>query len=235
MNISDITQKHSVIIGSTNSGKSTFAQHLFVNTPYKAIYYDVQEERNPKSNKVVLLKSSFTLDALKKFDRIVVYGKFKHDDRMSEIYNLVNTLFTLGRYYPKRKIWCNLIVDEAHEIARLHDQDNPLNLVATKGIRYGITLTAITQRPASLNNTILTQASNHFFFNINFYETPYFDKYKLPFDEIEEHIRKEYHFAHWDGKQFTKYKPLDLKSNDGYGKQKLKQESTDSENRQENI
>lgn len=210
MNISDITQKHSVIIGCTNSGKSTFAEHLFKNTPYKSIYYDVQEERNPPSNNVVLLQGGLSMDAIKKYNHMVIYAKFDREVRQLELAKIVKILMTLGKYYPPRKIWCNLFVDEAHEIAPLHDNKNPLNLVFTKGYRYGISGHAITQRPAALNQTILTQAENHFFFNVNLYETPYFDRFKLPFQEIEGHIRKKYHFAHWDGFKFTKYKPIKI-------------------------
>ena len=210
MNISEITQTHNVIIGSTDSGKSTFAQYLFENTPYKAIYYDVQEEREPPSNNVILLTSPFTLPVLEKYNKIVIYAKFEKTMRKGEIANLINLLFRVGAKLPKRTTWCNLFVDEAHEIAPLHDDDNPLNRVATKGLRYGISLTCMTQRPAMLHNTILTQAKNHFFFNINFYETPYFNKFKLAFEEIEEHIKQPYHFAHWDGRTFIKYQPLNI-------------------------
>lgn len=210
MNISDIVGKHTVIIGSTDSGKSTFAEHLFMKNPYKSIYYDVQEERNPKSNKAVLLEGGFNLEALKRYNRIVIYAKFNSEQRKAELTNITNILFKLGKYYPRRRVWCVLFVDEAHEIAPLHENNNPLNFVFTKGLSYGIAGVAITQRPALLNNTVLTQAKNHFIFNINFYETPYFSKFKLPFDEIEEHIKNDYHFARWDGKQFTKYAPLNL-------------------------
>lgn len=208
--LSDITSKHTVIIGGTDSGKSTMAQYLFLNTPYKTLYYDIQEERNPKTNKVVLLQSPFTIEALKKYDRIVIYGKINKDMQLAEVNRIVETLFRIGAYFPRRKTWCNLFVDEAHEIAKQHDDNNPVNRVATKGLSYGISLICITQRPASLHNTVLTQAKYHVFFNINMYETPYFDKYKFPFEEIEEHIRKQYHFAVWDGYKFTKYSPLKL-------------------------
>lgn len=211
MNISDITQKHTVIIGSTDSGKSTFAEYLFLNTPYKAIYYDIQEERNPKSDKVVLLEGNFTLDALRKYNRMVIYGKFNTNAQLTEITNIINILFRLGKYYPRRKVWCNLFVDESHEVAPKWDDDNPLNRVATKGLGYGIALICMTQRPAQLHNTILTQAKHHFFFNINFYETPYFSKFSIPLAEIEEWIKKEYHFAFWNGTRFEKFKPLRLK------------------------
>ena len=134
--------------------------------------------------------------------------------RLGEITNLTNILFRIGAHLPKRTIWCNLFVDEAHEIAPLHDDNNPLNRIATKGLRYGIALTCMTQRPASLHNTTLTQAKNHFFFNINFYETPYFSKFKLPFEQIEEHIKQDYHFAHWNGKEFIKYQPLNIEKHE---------------------
>ena len=210
--ISDLTSRHLVIVGSTDSGKSTFAEYLFAKTPHKAIFYDQQDERTigtllQDENEV---KIPFTPAILARYNKILIYSHFRHEDKVKEIESIVNNLMLIGKHYPPRRIWCNLFVTEAHELANKMDRDSPLNKIATKGIRYGISLIADTQRPSQISHTILTQAPNHIIFKLSDYEYPYFRDYKIPIDEFGEHIKKPYHFVLYKDGEITYYNPISL-------------------------
>lgn len=205
--ISDLLENHLVVLGSTDSGKSTFAEYLFMNTPHKTIYYDQQDERT----KGFLLDKTFTISDLKRHNKILIYAKFRHEDKEHELSGIINNLKLIGSHLPPRKIWCVLFVDEAHEVAPKSDRNSSLNFLFTKGKRYGLTGVAISQRPSLLSHTVLTQAKNTVIYRLSDMEFPYFREYHIDIEAHKEHLNKDYHFILKNHKgEMIKYNPIKI-------------------------
>lgn len=75
-----------------------------------------------------------------------------------------------------RELW--LVVDEAQVHAR-KGVPGPIDYIATQGAGQGIRLVAITQRPAMLSHTVLTQADQVYIFMLGRFEDGYLRSYGL--------------------------------------------------------
>ena len=87
-----------------------------------------------------------------------------------------------------------------------------------KRVGYGIRAVGISQRPADVSHTILTQSLYHVIFYIGDYDHPYFRKYNIPIepqlevtDEYPEGFLefRSYRFVIWDGTTMTRYDKVD--------------------------
>ena len=209
MNLDELLEKHVVIAGMTDKGKTTFAKYLFhevkdrrvifVNTQAEWMGIDPIHVWNPQ-----LLKG--------KSQKMNLVPNVDRDVATKELEDMVQDLMFIGkRVNPKRaeKAWCIVMVDEAAEyspkMGRTHD---PLKTLAKRGKRYGVTLVSITQRPADLSHTVLTQAGTHFYFDLSNYEKGYFEKYAVPYDRFADHVARPFHFTMIQGGEVTDYDPI---------------------------
>ena len=81
------------------------------------------------------------------------------------------------------------IADEAQ------DFPNPLRRIARRGLSRGVTGVFISQRPAELHNTLLTQAVRHVIFESS-WESQYFKRYGLDAEKIEKLLRQSPKFSY---------------------------------------
>lgn len=93
-----------------------------------------------------------------------------------------------------------LAVDEAYYYAAEGLADGPLHLVARRGRKYGLALLAVTQRPADVSKTLVTQCSRHILFKTSC-EGPWFSRYGLPAEGIRARLdaAPAYSYLVWDG------------------------------------
>ena len=80
-----------------------------------------------------------------------------------------------------------LVVDEVH-LFTAKEVKRELIRVATTGLRFGIRGVWISQRPAEIFNTLMTQSNKFVIFKTNM-ESNYFDRYRIPGEEIAQRIK----------------------------------------------
>jgi len=73
----------------------------------------------------------------------------------------------------------------ADEIQNWGDsRKNEFDVFAIRGLKHGLHLVAVSQRPAKISKTIISQSKTIIFFDISTFEKKYFKEYELPYDEI---------------------------------------------------
>lgn len=134
---------------------------------------------------------------------------------------VVNDVIEIGEStVHDRKTAVLVAVDEAHlfEPKGTSPTDpGPLGILATNGARYGVRFVAITQRPALLSHTVLSQANVHVLYDLDLYEDEYLDRYSVP-DDVRHWIRDplpgadpgdaNHRFAVRQGTVWSKCKPV---------------------------
>ena len=116
-----------------------------------------------------------------------------------EISFLIEQLFENGNFGKDKFIY--FVVDEVH----LFIKESLMEIcrIATGGIRYGIHGIFLSQRPANISNTLMTQSCEMLIFFCNM-ESQYFKNYAIPIEEILGEIERagKYSFCSYD---FTRY------------------------------
>ncbi len=118
------------------------------------------------------------------------------DIKIQEIGVVIRMLFAMGtiakREQKKRPdIWCTVYIDEIQEFGE--KQGHPIiHRLWKRGKGYGIRGVGMSQRPADVSHTVLTQSDDHVIFYMGGYEQPYFQTYKIPIQDHMEHLSTEY-------------------------------------------
>jgi hypothetical protein len=79
-----------------------------------------------------------------------------------------------------------------------------LRRVATGGIRFGIHGVFISQRPALIDNTLMTQSVGMIIFHCNM-ESQYFKRYGIPYEDMEKQLDSlgQYSYCEYDFKNIV--------------------------------
>jgi len=228
--------KHIFICGETGSGKTTIAEWLYKNCEGIAIFFNTQLEYRIEQDSDALVSSmsgfrdawnaeekSGFLDPpthKRKYHKICFNPDDDIDVARQQLDDLVDTLFSIGlkinKDAKKPQIWVRLFIDEIHEYSEKGKEDKTVDRLWRRGRRYGIVAIGISQRPADVSHGILSQCPTHIIFKVNRYESPYFQRYKIPvfFDdennETNRWLHKKYHFAVFTGDNLEKYPPVDM-------------------------
>lgn len=183
-------QKHWCVFGRSDSGKTTLVREkLFRPAQTRIIVLNTQSEHGfgrPAGDWDIRLlrkpgaKINFELPRPSASeDNARRYNAF-----LAEI---VDDCLEFGekiRHDGDRTTWVYIIVDEAHLLAPKKEakegEPRPLKLLATNGARYGVRYCAITQRPALLDHTVISQAGVKILLDLDDAEAPYLTRYKVP-------------------------------------------------------
>ena len=81
--------------------------------------------------------------------------------------------------------------------------------ISTGGMRFGIRGVFLSQRPANISNTLMTQSNNMIIFFCNM-ESQYFKSYSIPIEDILSLIKfnGKYSFCTYDFKKIKDYKAI---------------------------
>lgn len=180
----NFSQGHSTVIGITRSGKTYATKKSLENVKEGVLFFNTQLEEMPK----IFIKCdadtniSVMINALKQGKKINYIPNWINEEfREKEVVHLVRKLYQSNI----KKIY--FVVDEVHLYNNLALKE--LIKVATTGLRFGIYGIWISQRPANIDNTLMTQSNQFIIFDTNM-ESGYFKRYGIPADEIKERIGK---------------------------------------------
>lgn len=208
-------EKHVFVTGTTDSGKTTFTAKYYESNDGLNIFFNIQEEYVVEEHSDIIVTS---LDQLEK----AIEDKHTHicynpelagqDVSIVDIGVTIRMLFAMGTLAKREakgrpEIWATVYIDEVQEFGE--KQGHPIiHRLWKRGLGYGIRAVGISQRPADVSHTILTQSKDHVIFYIGGYDHPYFSKYQIPIKEHIGHLEQPYNFVVWDTKEITKYNKL---------------------------
>lgn len=185
---------HSTVIGITRSGKTFATKKSLINVDAGVLFFNTQWEDMPTNFINVNGNDSIALikKALETGKKINYIPSLDAEIRGKEIIFLVNMLYSRKNL---KKIY--FVVDEVH----LYEKQalKELIKVATTGLRFGINGIWISQRPANVDNTLMTQSNQFVIFKTNM-ESEYFKRYGIPNEDIKNRLEKggEYSYCIYD-------------------------------------
>lgn len=214
-------ESHMVVNGRSSSGKTYFFREaIFARTKKRVVFFNAQRERGfgPEVHRWrvdLLAKPGARVNLCPPLLSSRENGNAAAVDLLARV---VDDLIRVGDRVAKDRAGRVLLcVDEAHLYSPKGSPDDPVQRIATNGNRYGIKLCAITQRPAKLSHTVLSQAPVHVLFDLDDYERPYLDQYAVP-DDVRAWITEppagsppgtpNRRFAVRTGRVWTKYVPI---------------------------
>ena len=207
---------HVSVVGKTQSGKTVFVAMYFEENDGLQIFFNVNEiyAVEQASDKVVTSVQEVydVINNLEQNDYRICYNPKEagEDITIEEIQTIINMCFGIGGVAKRQAkgnadIWCTIIIDEVQTYGEKAGHP-AIHKLFKRGWSYGIRGVAISQRPADVSHTILTQSMYHVIFYVGDYDHPYFKKYGIPIEEHMEHIEfKSYRFVIWDGSTITRY------------------------------
>lgn len=189
---------HSFVCGMTQNGKTHFVRKKLQETKQPVIFFNPQRESMPgfiEANKYH--KPSQIMKALKMGKKINFITSLDDKETALELYFLTEQLFGAGLAKNNPVIFA---VDETHIQNNYKEGKNALIKIANRGLTFGINAVFISQRPANVPYTIVTQADRHYIFKTGF-EKEYFTRKGIDYKEVARLIEQagKYAYVEFDG------------------------------------
>jgi len=190
-----VTDAHACIFGATGSGKTTYANQILRAWKGPALAINTQGEPLFGAKVSLSMRDDELVSLLRKGHKLNLEPP--PDDNQARL--ILDALIPrlIGRAVWKPRLL--LLVDEAHVYAP-NGKGSPLQLIARRGRKWGVCGLWISQRPADLSKTLVTQAGQVAIFE-TMWETTYFRSYGLDVDEIKRRIEAggPYSYVVWHG------------------------------------
>lgn len=172
--------KHLALFGETQSGKTTLGNRIAQNfQDHGVLFIDLEDmneiestERYDKDSDLENLRDDLGQGKTVRY----VPDAWDKDTRKEEIKVLAKKLIF------EWNIPVYVFADEIQEYG--DSSSSPFDVFAVRGLKRGVHLVAITQRPAKLSKTIATQTDTFIFFEVGEFERGYFQAYNLPFEPL---------------------------------------------------
>jgi hypothetical protein len=197
---------HTIVVGQTQNGKTYAVEHLLKVQKRGVLFFNVQLENLTGYIKVDK-KTPFRtiLDLLKKHQKVNYYPSTRSGAQSQELRFIINQLFENGHFSKENFIY--VVVDEVHLFKK--EALEEICRIATGGLRFGLHGIFLSQRPANMDNTLMTQSTNVLVFKCNM-ESQYFKNYDIPIIEILKQIELngKYSFCSYDFDKITAYKKV---------------------------
>lgn len=201
-------QGHSTVIGLTRSGKTWATKQSLARRKEGVIFFNIQLEDMPKPFVEANCKNSLgqIVAAIKKGKKINYLPQRNNEMRELELIALINICYDAG-FTQKKNIF--FAVDEVHLYKKA--ALDKLEEIATTGLRFGVNGIFISQRPANISNTLMTQSSQMVIFKTNM-ESTYFQRYSMPADLIQDRLSKagEYSYLVWNWQELSQAKKVSI-------------------------
>ena len=212
---------HDCILGITQSGKSEFSFLRYHDSDIRlSIFFNAKNERKPR------ILSDATVTSVKEFDKVIeqiLKQKLKgvkicFDPEMEpskgkiQLSMVASVILKIGRAIHRRRktplYWCHIFIDEYHRFSNKRAPSETIDLLLTEGLGLGIIVTVISQRPAMVSHTTLSECEEQYYFYFDTYDQPYFKKYKLDLESSQEWLERPYHFLMKDRHGLTRVRPI---------------------------
>ena len=210
------TNERIFICGATGSGKTTLASKLYEEETTLCVFINTNFEHIPEGySHAVVSNVDDIVNAMNEgYTKICLNPTSRKDISASDVVYVKRLLFNIGKSInekrKKPKIVAHIFIDEVQDYSNKRQPNKEIDSIWKKGRRYGVIGVAMSQRPADVSHTILTQSKYHVIFKIGTYEYEYFSHYHIPIEEFEDWIASPYHFIVWDGYTIEKYKPIEI-------------------------
>lgn len=194
--------EHNTVIGRTRSGKTTGTLLSLQRQKKGVLFFNTQLIKFPRGWTAASHQTDFDamVNALHSGEKIVYNPSREY--RQQELKVLIQLLYKAAEANDGQ-LDMFLVVDEVHlyEKAAL----KACIEVATTGIRWGINAIWISQRPAKIDNTLMTQSTRFVIYDVSHMESSYFKNYQMPSDAIYAALKGvgQYGFAIYDGHELT--------------------------------
>lgn len=186
--------QHTFIAGLTSSGKSYAGKAVFKASQRKCVVLNLQAEDWPGAKE---FRKAPTFKEFWRAGKVAWTEDFQSMSRQMD--DWVSKLFAVGEALAPPEVnranpWCNVFVDEAHLLAP-NGTFTALDRIATQGLRFGVVLVTITQRPQNVSKTILSQSPHVVLFKITQADREYLEAKLFPITDDEmAHLQRKYHF-----------------------------------------
>jgi len=174
--------KHTSILGETQSGKTILANHLFSITG--GLFIDIEDVGDIKAD-ITLTRRNST-DMFIKALKTRKYVKYVPSENIEVSLKEVKWIWRALKKLNKNIF---VYVDEIQNWGG--SRKNAFDVFAVRGLKYGIHLVAISQRPQNISKTILTQSPTVIIFDISGMEKKYFEDKELPYEDIKNNLMKQ--------------------------------------------
>lgn len=174
--------KHVSIYGETQSGKTLLANYLFQRTG--GLFVDIEDKGDVITERTLTKRNTKNhfIEVIKSYNKVRYVPSPDDDVAIKEAKWLWNTL-------SKLNLDLYVYVDETQHYGTA--RKNAFDVFATRGLKHGLHLISIAQRPAMISKNIATQSMTSVFFDISTFEKTYFDRYQLPYEEIKSKLEKQ--------------------------------------------
>lgn len=193
----DYDKDHHVIMGTSRFGKTYFALNSLKDYNEKGVFFFNTQHEIAPSEFVKFNGETHTLSQLiillNNKRKVCFYPSLSSDTAEKQ-------LAAILKYFRDNEIKTLIAVDECHLFKKSGKQE--LISAVTTGLRWGRPMIFITQRPAMMDNTYLTQSTRHIYFALGLEDEGYLREKKYPIDDISQKINGEkYRFVIFDRRE----------------------------------
>jgi hypothetical protein len=197
---------HSIVLGQTQTGKTYATEHILKAQNKGCIFFNTQLE-DLKGFIKVNKGTSFKIikNLLNKGQKLNYMPVPKLQIQEQEIKFLVAQLFEFGNFSKDKNIF--VAIDEVHLFTKSSQQ--AIERIATSGLKFGLNGIFLSQRPANMSNTLMSQSIEMLIFKCSM-ESQYFKNYDIPIEDILAKIEAngKYSFCSYDFTIVKEYNKL---------------------------
>lgn len=189
---------HTFVTGATQQGKTHFMRRRVEQLKKTILFFNPQDEKMAGMIKAGASDDlGVIMAALKRGRKVNFIPSLDNSRAAVELAILIDGLFRSGWTKDHNML---LVVDECH-LAKAHKEgERAVELVATRGLRFGVHAIFATQRPAYAHKAAFTQSDLHVIFRTQM-EREYFAAKGIPNAEYERIIKDggQYAYAVFNG------------------------------------
>jgi hypothetical protein len=204
--------KHCLVIGATGSGKTFWMARVADLYFHRFIFINPQlEVEVDKICNVAYEEPGELLEGVLDGEKAIEFVPDENTDvALLQLEEIRRGLFDIAAEMniEAGTWWQNVIIDECQEYAWKGSRNDVDNFFR-RGRRFGIRSFALTQRPQNISSTIINNIQYQVIFRTGSYESPYFKTYKIPIEEHQEWLKRDYHYILYDGFQVDRCIPIE--------------------------